>query len=63
MKKLPKVIPKPAELGHEALLIIGGTLLAALPELEDVFLAALIIGCMPGVRDWIKKQWGGAPTP
>jgi hypothetical protein len=48
--KVPKVIPKPAEIGHEALLIIGGTVLAA-----------LIIGFMPGVRDWIRQRWDGAP--
>lgn len=48
MAKAPKIIPKPAELGHEALLVVGGAILAA-----------LIIGSMPGVRDWIKRQWSG----
>lgn len=47
--KIKSVIPKPAEVGREALIVIGGAILAA-----------LIIGSMPGVRQWIKKQWDGA---
>lgn len=45
-----KVIPKPAEITREALIVIGGALLAA-----------LVIGQLPPVRDWIKRQWDGAP--
>lgn len=48
MKK-PSFIPKPAEIGREALIVVGGALLAA-----------LIIGQVPALRDWIKAQWGGA---
>jgi len=44
------LLPKPVEIGHEALLVIGGALLAA-----------LIIGQLPGVRAWIKQQWGDTP--
>jgi len=50
--KIPKIVPKPAEVGREALIIVGGAILAA-----------LIIGFMPGVRDWIKQRWDGAPKP
>ena len=37
-------------IGKEAVIVVGGALLAA-----------LIIGRMPTVRDWIKQQWGDAP--
>lgn len=50
--KLAKVIPTPAAVGREALIVIGGAVLAA-----------LIIGQMPGVRAWISKQWGDTPRP
>lgn len=46
----PAFVPAPAEIGREALIVIAGALLAA-----------LVIGQLPGVRDWIKKQWDGAP--
>lgn len=46
----PKVIPTWQAVGREGLIVIGGAIVAA-----------LIIGQMPAVRDWIKKQWGGAP--
>ena len=45
--KLAAVVPKPAEIGREALIVLGGALLAA-----------LIVGRMPAVREWIKRQWG-----
>ncbi len=45
-----KFIPSPAEISREALIVIGGALLAA-----------LVIGQLPGVRDWIKAQWGESP--
>ena len=50
--KLPAIVPKPAEVGREALILVGGAILAA-----------LIIGQLPGVRDWIKRQWGDTPKP
>lgn len=48
---LKAAIPKPAEIGREALIVIAGALLAA-----------LVIGRLPQVREWIKTQWAGAPT-
>jgi len=45
-----KLLPKPAEIGREALLVIAGAVVAA-----------FIIGQVPGVREWIKRQWDGAP--
>jgi hypothetical protein len=50
--KIKAVIPKPTEIGREALIILGGALVAA-----------LIIGQLPGVKAWIKKQWGDAAAP
>jgi uncharacterized protein YneF (UPF0154 family) len=38
------------EIGREALVVIGGAIVAA-----------FVIGMFPGVREWIKKQWGDAP--
>ena len=43
----PAFIPKPAEIGREAIIVVGGALLAA-----------LVIGQLPGVKAWIKRQWG-----
>ncbi|HNE59162.1 MAG TPA: hypothetical protein PLA33_02630 [Ottowia sp.] len=40
-------LPTPAELGRETLIVIGGAVLAA-----------LIIGHVPALRDWIKEAWG-----
>lgn len=48
--KTPAFVPKPTEVAREAIIVMGGALLAA-----------LIIGQLPGVRAWIKKQWDGAP--
>ncbi len=50
--KLPAIIPKPVEVGREAVIVVAGALLAA-----------LIIGQLPGVREWIKRQWDGAQPP
>ena len=51
------MIPKPVDVGREAVIVIAGALVAA-----------LVIGYMPGLRDWIKAQWGsttdnGSDTP
>lgn len=43
---LKKLIPSPLELGRETIIVIGGALVAA-----------LIIGQMPSVRDWMRRQW------
>jgi hypothetical protein len=45
-----KIIPRPAEVGREALIVVGGAILAA-----------VVIGAFPALRDWIKRQWDGAP--
>lgn len=45
---LKAIIPKPVDVGREAVIVIAGALVAA-----------LVIGYLPGVRDWIKAQWGG----
>lgn len=50
--KLGQLIPAPIELGREAIIVIGGALIAA-----------LIIGQSPRLRDWIKEQWGPAAAP
>ncbi len=49
---LKKLIPSPLELGRETIIVIGGALVAA-----------LIIGQLPMVRNWMKAQWDGSnPT-
>jgi hypothetical protein len=50
--KASSIVPAPAAIAKEALIVIGGALLAA-----------LVIGQLPGVRDWIKAQWGDTPKP
>jgi hypothetical protein len=45
-------LPKPADIGREAIIVVGGAILAA-----------FIVGQFPAVRDWIKRQWDGAPRP
>lgn len=47
-----RVVPKPAEIGREAMIVIGGAILAA-----------FVIGQFPALRAWIKAQWQDAPTP
>ncbi|WP_341903995.1 hypothetical protein [Polaromonas sp. YR568] len=48
----PKIIPTPTEIGREAIIVLAGALVAA-----------FIVGQLPPVREWIRKQWGPAPTP
>lgn len=45
-----KILPTAPEVAREALIVVGGALLAA-----------LIVGRLPTLRDWIKRQWGDAP--
>ena len=45
-----KVIPKPEAIAYQALLVIGGAVLAA-----------WIIGRFPTLRAWVADQWGGVP--
>lgn len=48
--KIPAFIPGPFEIGREALIVVGGALLAA-----------LIVGQFPSLKDWIKAQWLDTP--
>lgn len=41
-----KILPSPSAIGREALLVIAGAVVAA-----------AIIGCLPGLKAWIKEQW------
>lgn len=50
MKSAPKFIPSAPEVAREALIVVAGALVAA-----------FIVGQLPGVREWIKRQWDGAP--
>jgi hypothetical protein len=40
-------IPKAPDLIRESLIVIGGAIIAA-----------VVVGQLPALRDWIKKQWG-----
>ena len=44
------IIPSVPEVGREALIVLAGALIAA-----------LIVGRVPAIRDWIKAQWNGTP--
>ena len=46
-----KWLPGPQEIAREAVIVLGGALLAA-----------AVIGAFPSVRAWIKRQWDGAPN-
>lgn len=50
--KVPGFIPGPAALAREALIVMGGAIIAA-----------AVIGQVPALRDWIKRQWADAPNP
>ena len=45
-----KIIPSVPEVAREALIVVGGALLAA-----------LIVGQFPQLKDWIKAQWLDTP--
>lgn len=49
--KTPLYIPKFHEVAKEAVVVLGGALLAA-----------LIIGQVPQLKTWIKEQWTNTPT-
>lgn len=50
---IKRLIPSPFDVGREAVIVIGGALIAA-----------AVIGYLPGVREWIKRQWsGGSDRP
>lgn len=41
-----KILPSVPEVAKEALIVVGGALLAA-----------LIVGQFPAVKAWVKRQW------
>jgi len=47
---IKQIVPAAPEILREAIIVIAGAALAA-----------AIVGQMPSVRAWIKKQWDGAP--
>jgi hypothetical protein len=49
---MKKMIPSVADVTKEGLIVLGGAILAA-----------LIIGQLPGLKQWIKAQWGDTPKP
>lgn len=46
-----KIIPAPAEIAREAIIVLGGALLAA-----------FIVGRIPALRQWIRDNWERPPT-
>ena len=50
--KIPAFIPKPFEIGREALIVLGGSIVAA-----------FIVSQSPRLQAWIKKAWNGTPHP
>jgi hypothetical protein len=49
---MKSIIPTFPEVAREAIIVVGGALLAA-----------AVVGAFPAVRDWIKGQWQDAPRP
>lgn len=45
-------IPGLNSIAHETLVVLAGALLAA-----------LIVGQVPGLRDWMRAQWLDTPRP
>lgn len=43
---MSKIIPSPPEIAREALIVMGGAILAA-----------FLISHVPALRDWIKNAW------
>ncbi len=46
---MASILPSPKDVIKEALVVLGGAVLAA-----------YIIGQVPQLRTWMKAQWGGA---
>jgi hypothetical protein len=49
---MKSIIPTFPEVAREAVIVLGGAILAA-----------AVVGMFPPVRDWIKAQWQDAPRP
>lgn len=47
--QVSKIIPTAPEVLREAVITLAGALLAA-----------AVIGALPGVRAWMKRQWDGS---
>ena len=47
-----KIIPTAPEIGREALIIVGGAIVAA-----------LVVSQLPSLQAWIKSAWNGTPHP
>ena len=47
---MPKWMPSVPEVAREALIVVAGAVVAA-----------AVIGAWPELREWIKRQWDGAP--
>lgn len=48
---LKAIIPRPTEIGREAVIVIAGAIVAA-----------IIMSQAGGLRDWIKRQWGSTTS-
>lgn len=52
MQPLKKIIPSVPEIARETLIVIAGAVVAA-----------AVVGMLPSLRAWMKKQWDGSnPT-
>lgn len=47
---MKNIIPTAPDVIREALIVVGGAIIAA-----------AIIGQLPALRDWIKSQWADTP--
>lgn len=47
---MKNIIPTAPEVGREALIVLGGAILAA-----------IVVGQFPTLRDWMKSQWADTP--
>ncbi|MBB1076907.1 hypothetical protein HUU62_21110, partial [Rhodoferax sp. 4810] len=48
--RMKNIVPGAPDVLREALIVLGGAILAA-----------LVVGQLPGLRDWIKAQWADTP--
>lgn len=51
MQPLKKIIPSVPEVAREAVIVLAGAVVAA-----------AVVGMLPSLRVWMKKQWDGS-TP
>jgi hypothetical protein len=45
-------LPAASSYVREALIVLGGAIIAA-----------AIVGQLPALRDWMRRQWGDTPRP